>query len=176
MKTCAHCGASFEPHKRAARRQQFCSTNCAGNASYRRLNGPSVIGSTRTCEHCSEGFAVAHGLQKYCSSFCKGAAARVKVPQRWRHVSHRYGIPPKRFDEMMIEQNRQCAICATPLLGVVRDRDAPQVDHDHGTGQVRAILCRLCNTALGNFRDDPDLVASALAYLLQWKTSPQKVP
>ena len=130
---------------------------------------PNRVGSTDECATCSARFEVRHVAQRYCSAACKGAAARAKVPQRWRHASSRYGVTPADFDRMLSEQNDGCAICRTPLRGSGLDRDAPQVDHDHATGKVRAILCRLCNTALGNFRDDPQLIGAALAYLEHWK-------
>ncbi len=39
------------------------------------------------------------------------------------------------------------------------------VDHDHVTGAVRGLLCRRCNTGLGNFDDNIKIVQSALTYL-----------
>lgn len=60
-------------------------------------------------------------------------------------------------------QGRRCRICG------VREEDAPhgklRLDHDHATGATRGLLCALCNTGLGMFRDDPELLAAAIQYL-----------
>lgn len=50
-----------------------------------------------------------------------------------------------------------CTICGEP---------GDQVDHCHETGQVRGLLCVNCNTGLGKFKDDPDLLEFARIYLL----------
>lgn len=39
------------------------------------------------------------------------------------------------------------------------------IDHDHASGKVRGILCGKCNIAIGLFKDDPELMARAAAYL-----------
>ena len=39
------------------------------------------------------------------------------------------------------------------------------IDHDHGTGQVRGILCTACNFGLGAFKDNPIFLEAAIRYL-----------
>ena len=60
-------------------------------------------------------------------------------------------------------QRGLCAICEAVLAGPVEKK--VHVDHDHVTGRIRGILCHHCNTALGNFRDDCNLLRRALQYL-----------
>jgi hypothetical protein len=38
-------------------------------------------------------------------------------------------------------------------------------DHDHSTEEFRGTLCTLCNTGLGMFRDNPELLRTAIRYL-----------
>ena len=39
------------------------------------------------------------------------------------------------------------------------------VDHCHRTGKVRGILCMGCNFSIGHFKDDPEILRRAAAYL-----------
>ena len=41
----------------------------------------------------------------------------------------------------------------------------PRIDHDHGTGNVRGVLCHACNVSLGLFGDDPVRLRRAADYL-----------
>ena len=61
---------------------------------------------------------------------------------------------------MLAAQGGGCAVCGDPP-----GRTALHVDHSHDTGAVRGLLCFRCNSALGNLRDDPAIIASALAYV-----------
>lgn len=91
---------------------------------------------------------------------------------RLRHPEAEYGFRLKRlygltladYKRMLADQGGVCAICAEPPT----DTKGPwklHVDHDHGDGAVRALLCTKCNTGLGAFRDRGDLLAKAMAYL-----------
>jgi hypothetical protein len=39
------------------------------------------------------------------------------------------------------------------------------VDHNHDTGEVRAILCKPCNTMLGMAKDSVDRLQAGIDYL-----------
>ncbi|WP_368859394.1 endonuclease domain-containing protein [Arthrobacter humicola] len=43
------------------------------------------------------------------------------------------------------------------------------IDHDHGTGEARGLLCQRCNVALGNMGDDPERVRNLARYLVERK-------
>jgi hypothetical protein len=73
------------------------------------------------------------------------------------HLKARYGITAADAQRMLEEQGGLCAIC--------RERPADHVDHDHLTGRLRRLLCFNCNGGLGQFRDDPELLRAAAAYL-----------
>lgn len=67
---------------------------------------------------------------------------------------------------MLVSQNGGCAICGSPETRIVKGTlNSLVVDHNHETGVIRGLLCALCNTALGKFHDDPDLLRRAAEYL-----------
>jgi hypothetical protein len=73
-----------------------------------------------------------------------------------------YNFPPELFEARFDEQNKSCAICKSPNAG---GRGAFHADHNHETNQPRGVLCHNCNVALGNFKDNPELLKTAIEYL-----------
>jgi hypothetical protein len=94
---------------------------------------------------------------------------RVKV---WRAANPRkvkannlkqgYGLTLEEFDLLMEVQNGLCGICKTILLPT---KSGTHVDHDHGNGRIRGLLCGNCNKGLGHFRDSPAFLLAAVSYL-----------
>lgn len=68
-----------------------------------------------------------------------------------------YGLTPAQFQKMEESQSGKCAICDT--------KTKLCVDHDHQSGCVRGLLCRLCNVGLGIFKDSEDRLLRAISYL-----------
>lgn len=64
------------------------------------------------------------------------------IKQRQGSLS-RYKITEKFLQELETKANGHCMIC-----GNISDLE---IDHDHETGEVRGLLCHICNTSLGSW-------------------------
>jgi len=75
-----------------------------------------------------------------------------------------FGLSLSDRDALADAQNAECLICGE------RETDLRQrlaVDHDHATGLIHGLLCSNCNSGLGRFHDNPDLLRAAADYLEQ---------
>jgi hypothetical protein len=73
------------------------------------------------------------------------------------HRQRTYGISPEQYEEMLKRQGGVCAICG-------RGRKLC-VDHDHDTGHIRGLLCKPCNSSIGQLGDDVEGLKKAISYL-----------
>ena len=78
-----------------------------------------------------------------------------------RSTLRKFGITYDEWLRMWKLQSGACAICG----GINRGGKALAIDHDHNSGEVRGLLCATCNTALGGFKDNSNLLRTAIAYL-----------
>lgn len=85
--------------------------------------------------------------------------------QKWRAV--KYKINAEAWVGFLNMQDNRCAICFTPLLAL-GSRNT-HLDHDHKTGLIRGILCRHCNSLLGQAKDNIPRLKSAIKYLQRMK-------
>ena len=93
---------------------------------------------------------------------------------RDKRLKHRYEITPEQYDKMLKEQDYVCAICKQHNA----TGKSLSVDHNHkccpgkkSCGDcVRALLCFKCNTTLGRFGDNPQLLRQAAEYIEKYKT------
>jgi hypothetical protein len=108
------------------------------------------------------------GLQHYCR-VCSNKNRKewdLADPERTRgkYLRETYGIKLSDYDDMLEAQGHKCAICGQDET---RFKKKLVVDHDHATGEVRQLLCNMCNHGIGNFKDDIDLMANAIKYILK---------
>jgi Recombination endonuclease VII len=96
---------------------------------------------------------------------------RVREANRRANL-RRYGITPEEYEAKLQAQNGRCMICGKPpRLDGVRAHSRLHQDHDHVTGANRDLLCSNCNSGLGYFQDDPELLSVAADYILRHRTS-----
>ena len=99
-------------------------------------------------------------------------AARAAYAKEWRaknpllaksaDLKKMYGIDLAEYERLLRLQNGGCAIC--------EQKDTffrLAVDHCHGTMNIRGLLCSQCNHGLGSFKDKPELLKRAAAYLVR---------
>jgi hypothetical protein len=111
------------------------------------------------------------GYTSYCRSCHNTVGRETKIRlyggTREYHLRHRYGITVAEFDALVETQGGTCAVCPGK---------PEHVDHDHETGTVRGVLCFNCNQALGNVRDDPDILYGLVDYLARHGRAAENPP
>lgn len=87
----------------------------------------------------------------------RNACPERKAAKRDQNLRKNYGITSYDYDRMYAEQDGRCFVCED-------QKSVLHVDHNHETGEVRKLLCALCNTAFGKMRESPRLINKLLEY------------
>jgi hypothetical protein len=85
---------------------------------------------------------------------------RRRNEERDAYLRRTFGITQADYEDLLLRQGGGCAIC-----GRTPGKISLHVDHDHETGEIRGLLCVGCNNALGQFRDDLELLVRAGEYV-----------
>jgi hypothetical protein len=94
---------------------------------------------------------------KTCSACLKKGRSKATHEAR---VMGTYGLLKGEYEALFKAQDGRCAICRQTRSQRL------SVDHDHKTGLVRGLCCRLCNgRLLTAARDKPEVLRSAAEYL-----------
>jgi hypothetical protein len=78
----------------------------------------------------------------------------------------RYNSTITEYNQIISNQNNQCAICNRVFDPISRQTTA-HIDHNHKTGKIRGLLCGSCNRAIDLLQDDPEVCKNAAAYLTE---------
>lgn len=112
----------------------------------------------KICGHCKkfkEYFFIDNNRKEGLSSWCKECISdrhqrdyklKIKPKCRSRLLKKLYGLSLADYNAKLIAQDHRCAICRKHQLESIR---AFAVDHNHTTGQIRALLCPGCNWKIG---------------------------
>ena len=158
MKRCKKCGATkplTEFHRASGMRDGHRSECKECSRAIRRAwyvaNRETAIANVKRWQQENK-----ERLSEYRREYRKGRT----VEAREGHLRRTFGITQADYDELLVSQGGGCAICGKPPGKI-----SLHVDHDHGTGEIRGLLCVGCNNALGQFHDDPALLVRAIGYV-----------
>ena len=87
----------------------------------------------------------------------------MKLTRRDAYLRKKYQITEAIYNKMFLIHLGRCWVC-----DMKPKKSALNVDHDHKTGQVRGLLCFLCNKFIigRRRREHAHLFTNAAAYLL----------
>jgi hypothetical protein len=115
-----------------------------------------------------------HALIPYANGLCKKCyqskwmnawydrTRHLRKHDHWRarNLKAVFKLSVAEYDEMLRKQGGVCKICVRPPKN-----KRLAVDHNHVTGNIRALLCGPCNTALSHVEHQSKFSKKALAYL-----------
>lgn len=84
------------------------------------------------------------------------------------HLKKTYNLSLDQYNQMLENQNGVCAICGNEevISDVTGQKIKPlAVDHNHETREIRGLLCQACNTGLGKFKENKEVLKKAIKYL-----------
>lgn len=76
-------------------------------------------------------------------------------------IKRMFGISKEEYIQLFDSQRGRCDICGAKPA----DRSHLGVDHNHASGQIRGLLCSLCNLAVGNVKDSPEIGRKLVSYI-----------
>ncbi len=84
-----------------------------------------------------------------------------------RNLQRRYGLSVDEYQTLLANQNFACPICEVEISNTIeyKGKRPVAVDHNHETGDVRGILCSMCNLMLGHARENTSILYRAIVYL-----------
>ena len=106
-----------------------------------------------------------NGKESWCKQCHKDNNPKTAKSYR---LEKKYGITEEFYNNLLIEQNFECACCGIHVSNI---KGPLCVDHNHqlyGPESIRGLVCRSCNSGIGQLGDTLEDVQNAVAYLLRY--------
>lgn len=150
---CETCGVDFRVQLQSTKNKnggRYCKPTCSPNYNVhlkkyiRNPLGPTRCFAEMICPTCNQGYKtriknINLGRGKFCSRKCNPLYAKkfTDAQKQRRYLLKKYGLTTKCYEQMVIAQNNECAICGINPLPVGKFNKLV-VDHDHATGKDSA--------------------------------------
>lgn len=112
-----------------------------------------------------------HYYQKECKQCCKERKNKWHKTEQGKRSSKNtklkrfFGITLDEYELKLKSQNHTCPICKKHSSEKEKQF---AVDHNHTTGEIRDLLCRECNLALGNIQENYETALALGEYIKKW--------
>lgn len=96
---------------------------------------------TRECKFCHSIHIPKNATQLFCKECAPDGLSRSHI--------QKYRVSAQDVICLLQSQNFECGICKCPITF-----ETANVDHNHKTGKVRGLLCKMCNLRLSVIEDE----------------------
>ena len=96
-----------------------------------------------------------------------GYDTQCKECLKWRQKKTNYGITKQQYEAILHQQGGVCAVCKCLPSSDRCTHGHLVVDHCHGSGLVRGLLCSRCNATLGESMDNVATLEALISYIKQ---------
>lgn len=155
VRLCPNCGGLVPADRRSD--AIYCGPPCTKSASAKRVRAAASAEKKRKRQ---DRWNLVRRMKRAGTYVPKPSKYTCELDMR---LQKRFGISLLDWQAQHAKQGGCCAICEKEVEQ--RPSHRTHTDHCHRTGRFRGILCHQCNTALGDFRDDPELLLKAVQYL-----------
>jgi hypothetical protein len=118
-----------------------------------------VCGRTKNsmCNDCRKAYRTKYG-NEYHKKWEKENPDKI----RGYRLKHTFNISLEDYNKLFQDQKGLCRICKKHQSQL---NEILVIDHNHDTDEIRGLLCRSCNMALGLLKDNKIFLQNALDYL-----------
>jgi hypothetical protein len=136
-----YAGARLDPKRMAAK--------AASSTAFRERN-PEYVEKTRQRKRQPDSRKREKEMERTRLLDPEVAKSRFETARRWRWAKN--GFTESLVLGLLVFQKDRCALCTRGIqLAQAHKPDSAQADHCHNTQTPRGLLCRACNTSLGNY-------------------------
>jgi len=179
IKKCQKCGhhlslSKFSKNKQKRDGLQSWCRDCTNHASRRNYGQRhnTMTNKGKRCRMCGQfkswskfgkNKTKRDGLQQWCrdcrkENYTSSNRKRYYKRHRIRDLLIKYNLSEREYNDLVQRANGHCEICGNSV-------ERLNIDHCHSTLKVRGLLCMLCNSGLGCFRDNIETLNNAITYL-----------
>ena len=134
----------------------------------------SSCGSEKPLSEFNKSKSTPDGLDYRCRDCAKAHSKRyreqhpekAKETVRKSTIKKKFNLSIDEYEQLLEKQNYKCAICGCNYIRYKQQTNREFcIDDNHYTGEVRGLLCSVCNRAIGQLKDNPAILRKAADYL-----------